>query len=200
MNGIDTKIVKRILGVLFAIILVAGVAHAVAIDVFNKTERSAFGADESQATYLKFDNRADSTSTWVKRDYDLRGTRVDLQAQTVDGVVCAHEPADLPGGEDVPAVGVAGEHQIHLCRGLGVIVVGLVVENDQIAGAIQILRQRLHVRPAAHGAIPPADKGVALPDGEALVRQDGDAVFLPLYDKTPIGKPADGFQAFSPRL
>lgn len=86
MNGIDTKIVKRILGVLFAIILVAGVAHAASIDVFNKTERSAFGADESQATYLKFDNRADSTSTWVKRDYDLRGTRVDLQAQTVDGV------------------------------------------------------------------------------------------------------------------
>lgn len=87
MNGIDTKIVKRILGILFAIILVAGVAHAISIDVFNKTERCSYGADESQATYLKFDNRADSTSTWVKRDYDLRGTRVDLQAQTVDGVL-----------------------------------------------------------------------------------------------------------------
>ena len=87
MNWIDKRIVKRVLLVLAAVILVGGVAHAVCIDVFNKTEHTATGADASQATYLRFDDRNDTTSKWVKRDFELNGKTVDLQAQTVDGTL-----------------------------------------------------------------------------------------------------------------
>ena len=87
MNGLSKKLIKRILAILLAVLLVGGVAHAVYIDVFNKTEHSTSGADETQATYIAFNDRDDSTSAWVKRDYDLRGKKVDLQAQTVDGTL-----------------------------------------------------------------------------------------------------------------
>lgn len=87
MNATNKKVIKRALAVLFAVILVGGVCHAVYIDVFNKTEHSTAGADETQATYLKFSDRADSTSKWVKRGYNLNGKTVDLNAQTVDGTL-----------------------------------------------------------------------------------------------------------------
>ena len=85
MSGSNKKVVKRALAILLAVIFVGGVSHAVFIDAFNKTEHSASGADPAQPTYLEFNNREDSTSTWVKRDYNLHGETVDLLAQTVDG-------------------------------------------------------------------------------------------------------------------
>lgn len=85
MSSFFNKVAKRVLMAAFALILVGGVAHAVSIDAFNKTEHSAHGADGSQTTYLEFNDRADSTSSWLKRDYDLYGKTVDLKAQTVDG-------------------------------------------------------------------------------------------------------------------
>ena len=87
MSSFFNKVAKRILMAAFALILVGGVAHAVSIDAFNKTEHSAHGADGSQTTYLEFNDRADSTSSWLKRDYDLYGKTVDLKAQTVDGTL-----------------------------------------------------------------------------------------------------------------
>ena len=87
MNGRDNKVMKRILAALFAVILVGGVAHAVFIDAFNKTEHTATGADTTQPTYLEFNDRQDSTSTWVKRDFNLNGQTVNLLAQTVDGTL-----------------------------------------------------------------------------------------------------------------
>ena len=87
MNAVSKKTFKRVLVALFVVILIGGVSHAVHIDVFNKTEHSTAGADETQATYLKFSDRADSTSKWVKRDYNLNGKTVDLNAQTVDGTL-----------------------------------------------------------------------------------------------------------------
>ena len=87
MGWISGKTAKRALGVLLIIILVGGVAHAVSIDAFNKTEHVSIGADASQATYLKFNDREDSTSTWLKRGFDLDGQKVDLRAQTIDGTL-----------------------------------------------------------------------------------------------------------------
>ena len=87
MGGFNSKVLKRVLAVLFAVLVVGGVAQAVSVDVFNKTAHNVSGADETQQTFLRFDDRDDSTSTWVKRDYDLYGKTVDLQAQTVDGTL-----------------------------------------------------------------------------------------------------------------
>lgn len=87
MNGLDNKVMKRVLAALFAVILVGGVMQAVFIDAFNKTEHTATGADATQPTYLEFNDREDSTSTWVKRDFNLNGETVDLLAQTVDGTL-----------------------------------------------------------------------------------------------------------------
>ena len=87
MSGLNKKNLQRVLAVLLAVIVVGGVVHAVSIDVFNKTEHSVQGADTTQATYLSFNDREDSTSTWVKRDYNLNGKKVDLLAQTIDGTL-----------------------------------------------------------------------------------------------------------------
>lgn len=87
MSRLGNKVAKRVLMAVFAIIFVGGVARAVSIDVFNKIEHSAHGADKSQATYLEFNDREDSTSSWLKRDFDLYGTTVDLKAQTIDGTL-----------------------------------------------------------------------------------------------------------------
>ncbi len=87
MGGFNSKVLKRVLAVLFAVLVVGGVAQAVSVDVFNKTAHNVSGAEETQQTFLRFDDRDGSTSTWVKRDYDLYGKTVDLQAQTVDGTL-----------------------------------------------------------------------------------------------------------------
>lgn len=87
MSRLGKRAVKRALLALLAVILVGGVAHAVSIDAFNKTEHTTIGADTSQPTYLQFSDRQDSTSKWLKRDFDLDGRKVDLQAQTIDGTL-----------------------------------------------------------------------------------------------------------------
>lgn len=85
MGGFRERTMRAVLVGLLAVILVGGVAQAVYIDAFNKTPHTVTGADDTQETYLEFNNREDSTSTWVKRDFDLDGQKVDLLAQTVDG-------------------------------------------------------------------------------------------------------------------
>lgn len=70
---------------LFVVIVVGAIVQAAYINVFNSTVHTVSGADETQEAYLKFSDRDDSTSTWVKRDFDLNGKTVDLLAQTVDG-------------------------------------------------------------------------------------------------------------------
>lgn len=87
MSKLGKRAVKWVLMVLLAVIVVGGVAHAVSIDAFNKTDHTTTGADTSQATYLQFSDREDSTSKWLKRDFDLYGRKVDLQAQTIDGTL-----------------------------------------------------------------------------------------------------------------
>lgn len=87
MDRFGKATMKRVLIALFAIIVAGGVAQAVYIDAFNKTPHMSAGGDETQQTYLKFNDREDSTSKWVKRDYDLHGQTVDVWAQTVDGTL-----------------------------------------------------------------------------------------------------------------
>lgn len=54
---------------------------------FNERSYTVKGADNTQASYMTLDARADSTSTWLKRDFEWKGTSYDLKAQTIDGVL-----------------------------------------------------------------------------------------------------------------
>lgn len=58
---------------------------------------------------------------------------------SVDGVVAMQvEPADeLHKGDELPAVGVAGEHEIDARGSLGIIVMRLMVQHDGVARRIQ---------------------------------------------------------------
>ena len=87
MNGIDDRITKRVLIALLVVIAMGAVAQVVFINVFNQTAHTVSGADDTQQTYLRIHDRDDSTSSWVKRNYNLRGNTVDLLAQTVDGTL-----------------------------------------------------------------------------------------------------------------
>lgn len=87
MGMFGNKTMQRVLIALLAVIFIGAVAQAVYIDAFNKTLHTAAGGDDTQQTNLQFNDRADSTSRWVKRDYDLYGQTVDIWAQTVDGTL-----------------------------------------------------------------------------------------------------------------
>ena len=57
---------------------------------FNAREYVVSGADKNSPTYFGYAGRGDSTSEWLKRDFDLNGKKVDLKGQTIDGVLYNH--------------------------------------------------------------------------------------------------------------
>ena len=57
------------------------------INDFNSQVYTVSGADSQQTTYLDIEPREDSTSTWLKRDFEWEGQTIDLSAQTIDGVL-----------------------------------------------------------------------------------------------------------------
>lgn len=77
--------IKKLLAVLTLIIAVILIGHVASIISFNEKIHTVFGADDSHESYLNMDSRTDSTSSWVKRNFDLYGQTVDLNAQTIDG-------------------------------------------------------------------------------------------------------------------
>ena len=85
MRNNNRENMKKFLAVLALIIAVVLIGHVVSIISFNEKVHTVFGADDSHESYLDLGSRADSTSSWVKRDFDLYGETVDLKAQTIDG-------------------------------------------------------------------------------------------------------------------
>lgn len=85
MRSINQGRLKKILAALTIVILAAIVGQIVSVVAFNQKVYTVKGADKSSKSYLAFAGRKDSTSSWVKRDYDLYGKKVDLQADTIDG-------------------------------------------------------------------------------------------------------------------
>ena len=85
MRNNNRENMKKFLAVGALIIAVVLIGHVVSIISFNEKVHTVFGADDSHESYLDLDSRADSTSSWVKRDFDLYGETVDLKAQTIDG-------------------------------------------------------------------------------------------------------------------
>lgn len=87
MNNNQQEFIKKILAILAVIILAVLVGHIITNVSFNQKLHKVKGADSSAASYMDFASREDSTSTWVKRDFDLYGKTVDLNADTIDGTL-----------------------------------------------------------------------------------------------------------------
>lgn len=69
------------------IIVILLVMQIVFVSQFNRKVYSVSGVDEESPTYLDMEPRDDSTSSWLKRDFEWEGKTLDLQAQTIDGVL-----------------------------------------------------------------------------------------------------------------
>ena len=76
---------RRISIFLFFAALVLLVVHIQILSMFNRKELSIHGNDSSSNAYMEIDSRANSTSKWLKRDFQLAdGQTADLTGQTID--------------------------------------------------------------------------------------------------------------------
>ena len=78
---------KNFLAILAVAIIIAAIGHIVSVISYNSKEHKTTGADDSKKTVMVLNDRADSTSTWLKRDFEMDGKKVDLTGQTFDGVL-----------------------------------------------------------------------------------------------------------------
>ncbi|MCQ2979299.1 MAG: response regulator [Clostridia bacterium] len=80
--------IKRILFFILLILSVTSIVwHISSINKFNNEIHEVTGNISKEDTYFEFVNRDLATSSWVKRDYDLYGSNVDLTAITYDGTL-----------------------------------------------------------------------------------------------------------------
>lgn len=87
MNLKNQEYVNKFLAVLGVVIIIALIGVITSNIAFNEEVHTVHGMDDTDSSYMELGNREDSTSSWVKRDFDLEGKKVDLKAQTFDGTV-----------------------------------------------------------------------------------------------------------------
>jgi len=80
-NNSLIKITLIVLPILFLILFLADFIY---IKQFNKKEHEFVTTDEDYSVNLSIGGRADSTSEWKKRQFNMYGRLVDLNAQTID--------------------------------------------------------------------------------------------------------------------
>lgn len=78
---------KNFLAILAVAIVIAAVGHVVSVISYNNRDHMTRDADDSKKVFMALSDRKDSTSTWLKRDFDMNGRTVDLTGQTIDGVL-----------------------------------------------------------------------------------------------------------------
>ena len=79
---------KRLSAALFFLSLIMLVIHIEAMVRFNRHVTHVHGNDGTESARMEIDARADSTSNWLKRDFELDDGRVvDLTGQTIDGTL-----------------------------------------------------------------------------------------------------------------
>lgn len=85
---IDQNRLRRFSIVLFILSLAMLVIHMESLVRFNRRRVDIHGNDSSGKVQMEIDARADSTSTWLKRDFEMDdGRKVDLTGQTIDGTL-----------------------------------------------------------------------------------------------------------------
>ncbi|MCR5007574.1 MAG: HAMP domain-containing histidine kinase [Oribacterium sp.] len=72
------------------VIILLFICQMIFVSRFNAREYVVRGVNQDNPTYFKYAGRGDSTSEWLKRDFDLNGEKVDLKGQTIDGVLYNH--------------------------------------------------------------------------------------------------------------
>ena len=81
----DQSFLKRISIVLFVIMLVMFIVHVQILVHFNRQVITVHGNDQSGSSYMEINDRENSTSSWLKRDFPLtEESTVDLIGQTID--------------------------------------------------------------------------------------------------------------------
>ena len=76
---------KKVLAILAVVIIVVIIGQLASVISYNQNIHTTKGAQEADGSFFEIGDREDSTSSWVKRDFDLYGETADLKAQTVDG-------------------------------------------------------------------------------------------------------------------
>lgn len=85
---IEQNRIRRLNIILFFLSLVMLVVHMESLVRFNRRRVDIHGNDSSGKVQMEIDARADSTSTWLKRDFEMDdGRKVDLTGQTIDGTL-----------------------------------------------------------------------------------------------------------------
>ena len=87
MRGRKNERYMKLLSIFAVIVVAAVVGHIVSIVSYNSREYVAQGASPNRESYLLLEERKDTTSAWLKRDFDLEGQRVDLSGQIFDGAL-----------------------------------------------------------------------------------------------------------------
>lgn len=87
MEKINNKYHRAIILFCPILIIILFIGQMIYLSRFNSQEFRAHGEDDTQTTYMSLGNREDSTSVWLKRDFNLNGQILDLRGQTIDGVV-----------------------------------------------------------------------------------------------------------------
>ena len=85
---IDQNRLRQLSVALFLLSLIMLVVHLESLVRFNRHEMHIHGNDGSESVRMEIDARADSTSTWLKRSFQMDdGRQVDLIGQTIDGTL-----------------------------------------------------------------------------------------------------------------
>ena len=81
----DQSFLRRISIVLFVVMLVMFIVHVQIMVHFNRQVVTVHGNDSSGKSYMEINNRENSTSSWLKRGFQLTEDKtVDLTGQTID--------------------------------------------------------------------------------------------------------------------
>ena len=87
MQGRKNERFMKLLSVFAVIVLTAVVGHIVSIVSYNNREHVTQGASPARESYLLLEKRKETTSAWLKRDFDYEGRKVDLSGQIFDGAL-----------------------------------------------------------------------------------------------------------------
>ncbi len=81
----DQFFLRRISIVLFIVMLVMFIVHVQILVHFNRQVLTVHGNDSTSSSYMEINDRENSTSSWLKRDFPLtEENTVDLIGQTID--------------------------------------------------------------------------------------------------------------------
>ena len=84
----DQNRFMRISIILFIVMLVMFVVHVQILVTFNRQVVNVHGNDSSGKSYMEINYRDNSTSSWLKRGFQLTEDKtVDLTGQTVDATL-----------------------------------------------------------------------------------------------------------------